>query len=78
MIKYKNPSKRFEKTRSSSLKTEEKMSLPILASWTFLVTVAVVRGECPNISELPIMYDEETFMCTYMFQGKGSFNPLQV
>ena len=35
------------------------------------------QAECPPTDSVPVMYDEETFMCTRKWIGPGDDDPIQ-
>ncbi len=37
----------------------------------------MAAGECPNINELDVLYDSDTFMCVYVWQGPGDDDAIQ-
>ena len=39
--------------------------------------VPMAAGQCPEINELDVLYDSDTFMCAYVWQGPGDDDPIQ-
>ena len=42
-----------------------------------LIFCALANGECPDINDIPIMYDENTFTCALKWYGPGNDNAIQ-
>ncbi len=43
-----------------------------------LLCAASASAECPQIQDLPILYDDDTFLCAEIWQGPGDDDLIQV
>ena len=43
-----------------------------------LAFAPAVLGECPNIGQVPILYDDNTFTCAQAWQGPGDQDAIRV
>ncbi len=43
-----------------------------------LLFAASASAECPQIQDLPILYDDDTFLCAEIWQGPGDDDLIQV
>ncbi len=41
-----------------------------------LFSVRAIFAECPNIRDVPVMYDNERFMCAVRWRGEGHQYPV--
>ena len=51
-----------------------RLSLALLA----VALVPAVLAECPPLSELPILWNSDTFLCAKTYQGPGGTENIQV
>ncbi len=42
-----------------------------------LALLPLATGQCPPITDLPILYDDNTFLCAYEYQRPGDDDPIQ-
>ena len=50
----------------------------ILAVLSIALVPAYVLGECPDVTELPVLFDDNTFLCAEAWQGPGGSSAIQV